>query len=166
MSASNCCFLTGIEVSQDEGKVVWYSCLFKNVPVCCDPHSQSLYSVVNEAEVDVSQNSLAFSVIQGMLAIWSQVPLPFLHPACTSGSSWFVYRWSLVWRILNITSLAHEMSATVWSFKHFFGIAILWDWNENWPCAVMWPLLNTECSTWTASFWKRCYYIVLRTNWF
>jgi len=33
-------------------------------------------------------NSLTFSMIQQMLAIWSLVPLPFLKPAWTSGSSW------------------------------------------------------------------------------
>ena len=40
-------------------------------------------------------NSLAFSMIQQMLAIWSLVPLPFLKPAWTSGSSRFTYCWSL-----------------------------------------------------------------------
>ena len=40
-------------------------------------------------------NSLAFSMIQWMLTIWSLVPLPFLNPAWTSGSSWFKYYWSL-----------------------------------------------------------------------
>ena len=44
-------------------------------------------------------NSLAFSLIQWMLAIWPLVPLPFLKPAWTSGSSWFTYCWSLAWRI-------------------------------------------------------------------
>ena len=52
MSSSNCCFLTCIQISHEAGKVVWYSHLFKNFPVCCDPHSQRL-SIVNEAEVDV-----------------------------------------------------------------------------------------------------------------
>ena len=33
-----------------------------------------------------------------MLAIWSLVPLPFLNPAWTSGSSRFTYYWSLTWR--------------------------------------------------------------------
>ena len=42
MSGSNCCFLTCIQVSQEAGKVVWYSHLLKNFPVCCDPHSQRL----------------------------------------------------------------------------------------------------------------------------
>ena len=52
-------------------------------------------------------NSLAFSMIQQMLAIWSLVPLPFLKPAWTAGSSWFTYCWSLAWRILSITLLAY-----------------------------------------------------------
>ena len=47
-------------------------------------------------------NSLAFSMIQQMLAIWSLVPLPFLKPAWTSGSSQFTYCCSLAWRILSI----------------------------------------------------------------
>ena len=37
-----------------------------------------------------SWNSLAFSMIQWMLAIWSLVPLPFLNPAWTSGSLLFM----------------------------------------------------------------------------
>ena len=44
-------------------------------------------------------------MIQRMLAIWSLVPLSFLNPAWTSGSPWFTYYWSLVWRILSITLL-------------------------------------------------------------
>ena len=45
-------------------------------------------------------NSLAFSMIQRMLAIWSLVPLPFLKPAWTSGSSRFTYLPSLQCPIL------------------------------------------------------------------
>ena len=30
--------------------MVWYSYLFKNFPVCCDPHS---FGVVNKAKVDI-----------------------------------------------------------------------------------------------------------------
>ena len=41
-------------------------------------------------------NSLAFSMIQRMLAIWSLVPLPFLKPAWTSGSSRFMYCWLIL----------------------------------------------------------------------
>ena len=59
-------------------------------------------------------NSLAFSVFQWMLAIWSLVSLPFLNPTGTSRSSQFMYCWSLAWRILSITLLACQMSAIPW----------------------------------------------------
>jgi len=66
-----------------------------------------------------------------MLAIWSLAPLPFINPAWTSENSWFMYCWSIAKKILSITLLACEMSAIV--LCTFFGIAFLWDWNENWP---------------------------------
>ena len=53
-------------------------------------------------------NSLAFSVIQWMLTIWSLILLLFLNPAWRSGSSWFTYCWNLAWRILSITLLTCE----------------------------------------------------------
>ena len=51
-------------------------------------------------------NSLAFSMIQRMLAIWSLVPLPFLNPAWTSASSWFTYLPSL--HGLNLLSVCYD----------------------------------------------------------
>ena len=62
--------------------------------------------------------------IQRMLAIWSLVPLPFLKQAWTSGSSWFMYCWSLAWRILGITFL------TVWDewiLRVSMWILSMWD---------------------------------------
>ena len=129
MSGSNSCFLTCIQISQETGKVVWYSHLFKIFPVFV---IHTGINTVSEAEVGIFLNSLAFSMIQQMLSIWSLVPLPFLNPACTSGSSQFVYCWSLGWRILSITLLARAMSATLWQFEHslafpFFGIGMKTD---------------------------------------
>ena len=77
--------------------------------VCCDWHSQSLWHS-HKAEVDVFLE-LSFLLIQQILAIWALVLLPYLNPVWTSGSSWFIYCWSLTWKILSITSLACEMSA-------------------------------------------------------
>ena len=48
-----------------------------------------------------------------LLANWFLVPLSFLETAWTSGSSWFMYCWSLAWRILSITLLVGETSAIV-----------------------------------------------------
>ena len=53
MSDSNFCFLTCIHVSQEAGKVVWYSNLLKNFPQFLVIHTVKGYSIVNEAEVDV-----------------------------------------------------------------------------------------------------------------
>ena len=46
------CCLTCIQISQETGKVVWYSHLFKNFPQLVT-HTVKGFSVVNEAEVDV-----------------------------------------------------------------------------------------------------------------
>ena len=49
--------------------VFWYSHHFKNFPEFVVIHKVNGFSVVNETEVDVFWNSLAFSMIQRMLAI-------------------------------------------------------------------------------------------------
>ena len=67
--------------------MVWYSHLFKSFPHFIMIHTVKAFGVIDETEVDVFWNSLAFSVIQRMLAVCSLVPLPFLNPAYTSGSS-------------------------------------------------------------------------------
>ena len=50
---SSVAFLTCIDVSQDAGKVVWYSHLFKNLPQFVVIHTVKGFSIVNEAEVDI-----------------------------------------------------------------------------------------------------------------
>ena len=52
-SSSNCCFLTLIQISQEAGKVVWYLHLLNNFPQFVVIHTVKVFSVVNEAEVDV-----------------------------------------------------------------------------------------------------------------
>ena len=53
MSSTNSCFLTCIQVSQQAGKMVWYSHLFKNFPQLVVIHTVKGFSVVNERETDV-----------------------------------------------------------------------------------------------------------------
>ena len=107
--------------------------------VYCDPHSQRLWHS-QESRNRYFSGPLAFSMIQWMLAIWSLVPLPSLKPAWTSGSSRFIDCWSLENFEHYFTSMWDECNcAIVWAF---FGIAFLWDWNENWPFPVLWPLLS------------------------
>ena len=126
-------------------------------------HIVKHFSIVSEAEVEMlSWNSFAFSMIQQMLAIWSLVPLPFLNPDYTSGSSQFAEVRLLKPHLENFENYLPSMwdecnCAVVWAF---FGIAFLWDWSENWPFPVLWPLLSfqicwhIECSTFTASSFR------------
>ena len=51
MSGSNCCFLTCIQVSQEAGKVVWYSHLLNNFLQFVVIHIVKGFSIVNEADV-------------------------------------------------------------------------------------------------------------------
>ena len=137
MSGSNCCLLTCIQVSQQTGKMVWYSHLFKNFSQFVVIHIVKDLSIVKETEVDVFWNSLAFSIIQYMLAIWFLVPLCFLYQAHTSGSSWFMYYWSLAWKSLSIILLVCENGCICTVTLTFFGIVFLWDWNEKRPFPVL-----------------------------
>ena len=142
MSVSNCCFLTCIQVSQEAGKVVWYSHFLKNFPQFLVIHTVKGVSVVNEVEVDVF---LEFSC--------------FFHDPTDvgnliSGSSAFskssLYIWKLLVHILLKPSLKdfENYLASMWNECNcvvvwtFFGIVFLWDWNENWPFPVLWPLLS------------------------
>ena len=160
MSSYNCCFLTHIQVSQETGKVVWYSHLFKNFPQFVVIYTVKGFIIINVAEVEVFLEFSCFLYDPKMLTVWSLVPLPFLNPVCTSGSSQFTYCWNLTWRILSITLLACEMSAIMWKFKHslalpFFGIGmktdLLWSCGHCWVFQICWHI---ECSTLTASSFR------------
>ena len=139
-SSSNCCFLTCIQISQEADQVVWYAHFFQNFPHFVVIHTVKGFGIVSKAEVDIFLELSCFfndpadvgNLISGSSA--------FLKPAWTSGSSQFMYYWSLAWRILSFASVWDECNcAVVWAF---FGIAFLRDWNENGPFPVLWPLLS------------------------
>ena len=155
MSSSNCCFLTCIQISQETGQVVWYSHLFQNFPQFIVIHTVKDFGIVNKAEINVFLEVSCFFNDPTDVAISSLVPLPFLNPAWTTGSSPFMYCWSLDWRILSITLLACEMNATVQKFEHslalpFFGIGMKTDLFQScgrcWVFQICWHI---ECSTYT-----------------
>ena len=68
---------------------------FQNFPQFLVIHTVKGSGIVNKTEIDVFLGLSCFSMVQWMLAVWSLVPLPFLNPACTSGSSQFMFCWSL-----------------------------------------------------------------------
>ena len=141
MSSSNCCFLTCIQVSQEAGQVVWYSHLFQNFPLFIVIHTVKGFGIVNKAEIDVFLELSCF--------FDDQRDVGYL----TSGSSAFSKSSLNVWKFLvhvlqnprlenferYLASMWDECNCAVWAF---FGIALLWDWNGNWPFPVLWPLLS------------------------
>ena len=138
MSSSNCCFLTCIQISQEAGQVVWYSHLLKNFPQFIVIHTVKGFAIVNKAETDVFlelscffddptdvgnwiSGASAFS--KSSLNIWKFTVHILLKPGLEN----FEHYFANVWDECNCV--------VVWAF---FGIAFLWDWNENWPFQVLW----------------------------
>jgi len=83
-------------------------------------------------------NSLACSMIHQMLAIWSLLSLSFLNPDWTSGSSWFMYCWSLTFWILNITLLACKMQlcGSLNILWHCISLGLEWKLTFSSPVAT------------------------------
>ena len=160
MSSSNCCFLTCIQISQEEGQVIWCSHLFKNFPQCVLIHTIKGFGVVNRAEIDVFLELSCFFNDPADVGNLSLVPLPFLKPGWTSGK--FMVHVLLKPGLENFehyfTSMWVECNcAVVWAF---FGIAFLWDWNETdlfqclGHCWVFQICCHIECSTFKASSFR------------
>ena len=130
MSCSNCCFLTCIQVSQEANRWsgiaislrIFHSLLWSSVKG---------FSTVNETEVDIFlefssffddpvdvsnliSDSSAFS--KTSLNIWKFTVHILLKPGLENFEHYFTSMWN------------KHNCVVVWIF---FGIALLWDWNEN-----------------------------------
>ena len=102
------------------------------------------FSTVNEAEVDV------FLELSYFLHDPTNVGNLISGSSAFSKSSLYTWKFSVHVPLKpslkdfehTLTSMWNECNFTVvWTF---FGIALLWDWNENWPFQVLWPLLFSK----------------------
>ena len=105
-------------------------------------HTVKGFGIVNKAEVDVFSGTL-------LLFWWSS--------GCWQFDLWFLCLFEIQLEHLEVHS-SHTVEAWLGDFEHyftrvwdecncvviwiFFGIAFLWDWNENWAFPVLWPLLS------------------------
>ena len=140
MSSSNCCFLTGIQFSQEAGQVVWYAHLFQNFPQFIVIYTVKGFGIVNKAEIDVF---LEFSCFFND---------PMRVGNLISGSSAFSKSSLNIWKFTVHVLLKPDLEnfehyfASVWDecncavVQAFLGIAFLRDCNENWPFPTLWPL--------------------------
>ena len=97
MFDSKCYFLTCIQVSQEAGKVVWYSHLFKDIPKFVVIHTVKGLSVVNEEEVDIF---LEFSCF-----FYDPTDVGNLISGCSTFSKCSLYIWKFSVHVLLKPSL-------------------------------------------------------------
>ena len=123
-------------------------------------HTVKGFGVVNKAEVDVFLELSCF--FDDPVGVGNFI----------SGSSAFSKTSLNIWEFmvhvllkLHLENFEHYFAgiwdecdcAVVWTF---FGIAFIWDWNENWPfpflwhCCVFQICLHIECITFTASSFR------------
>ena len=107
-------------------------------------HTVKGFGIANKAEIDVFlELSCLFddpadlgNLISGFSAfsktslnIWKFTVHVLLKPGLQNFEHYFTSMWD------------ECNCAVVWAF---FGIAFLWDWNENWHLPVLWPLLSFQ----------------------
>ena len=103
-------------------------------------HTVKGFIIVNEAEVNGFLEFSCFfydpldlgNLISGSSAfyksslnIWKYLVHVLLKPGLENFEHYFASMWD------------EYNFVVVWAF---FGIALMWDWNENWPFPVLWPL--------------------------
>ena len=153
-----CCFLTCIQISQEADQVVWYSHLLKNFPQFVVIHTVKGFGVVNKTEIDIYRELSCFlhdpaddgDLISGSSAfsksslnIWKFTVHVLLKPGLENFEHYFASMWD------------EYNCVVVWAF---FRIAFLWDWNENWPFPVQWPLLSFPN---LLAYWVQYFYNII-----
>ena len=167
MSSSNCCFLTCIQISQEADQVVWYSHLFQNFPQFIVIHTVKGFGLANKAEIDVFLELSCFfhdpadvgNLISGS-SDFSKTSMNmreftvhvFLKPGLEHFKHYFTSRWD------------DCNCAVVWAF---FCIAFLWNWKENSPFPVPWPLLSFPnlLAYWVQHFHSIIFQDLKQLNW-
>ena len=147
ISGSNCCFLTCIQISQEAGKVVWYSHPFKNFPQFVVIYTVKGFGIINKAEVDflkklscffcdpmvvgnLISDSSAFS--KSILNIWKFIVHVLLKPGSENfehyfASVWYECNWLVVWITLTLPLFGIEMKTDLFqSCGHCWVFQICW----------------------------------------
>ena len=118
------------------------------------------FGIVNETEIDVFLELPCFLYDRVNVGHSISGSSAFSKSFFYIGSSQFTYCWSIAWRILSMTLLAWEMSATVWWFEHslalpFLGIGMRIDLFQScghcWVFQIWW---HNEYKTLTASSFR------------
>ena len=116
--------------------------LFQNFPQFIVIHTVKGFGIVNKAEIDIFLELSCFfhdlADVGNLISVCSAFSKTSLNirkfmvhillkPGLENSEHYFTSMWD------------ECNCAVVWAF---FGIAFLWDWNENWHFPVPWPLLG------------------------
>ena len=140
MSSSNCCFLTCVQISQEPGKVVWYSHLFKNIQEFFVVHTVKGFGIVHKAEVDIFLELFCFfsdpadvgNLVSGSFAlskpswnIWKVMIHVLLKPGLENFERYVTNMWDECNCVVVIKQwLTNE--ATIWRRFLIWGTCFFW----------------------------------------
>ena len=128
MFHSNCCFLTCLQLSQEAGKVVWYSHLFKNFPKLVVIYTVKGFSVVSDTEVDVVRTFSCFLEVSNLIC----------------GSSAFSKSSLYVWKFLVHVLLKPSLE----TFEHYFPSTNTMKRQKDMTLKAELPrLIDAQCAT-------------------
>ena len=155
-----CHFLLQCMKVKSESEVA-QSCLTLSDPMDCSPPGSSIHGIfqarvlewgaiafskdfciVNKTEVDVFLELSCFFYDPTDVGNW------IIGSSAFSKSSLNIWKFSVHVLLKPHLENFEHCFAGVWDKCNcviiwtFFGIAFLWDWNENWPFPVLWPLLR------------------------
>ena len=143
MSSSNLLLDLHTDFSGGRSSGLVFPSLSEFSTVCCDPHTVKGFDLVNKPDIDVYLELSCFfndpadvgNLISGSSAfsktslnIWKCIVHVLLKPGLEN----FEHYLTSMWDECNC--------AVLWTF---FGIAFLWDWNENWLFS---PMATVELS--------------------
>ena len=121
---------------------VWYSHLFENFPQFIVILAVKGFGIVSEAELDV------FLELSGFCDDPTDIGISISGSSAFSKTSLNIWNFMVHWLLKPGLENFEHYFASMWDVCNcvvvwaFFGIAFLWDWNENWPFPVLWPLLS------------------------
>ena len=138
MSICSCCFLTWFLRRQIRWSFIPFSLIIFQFVVS---YRVKGFGIIDKAEVDVFLEFPSFfydpvgvgSLIYGSSALAKSSLYIWKFNSCN------VEAWLVEFLVL-LASMWQECNCVVvWTF---FGIDLLWDWNEHWTFPVLWPLLS------------------------
>ena len=137
MSISTGCFLTCIQISQEAGQVVCYSHLLKNFPQFVVIHTVKGFGIINKAEIDVFLELSCF--------FYDPTDVGNLISGCSAFSKSILNIWKFTVHVLlkpGLENFEHYFASVCNCALNILWYCLFWDWDENWPFPVLWPLLS------------------------